>query len=446
MTTDATAEHPVLAAVRDMAKAIDVVRQQLPFLTDAQALGDTVLELVEVTAQLDGLRAQTIGQAAANGVPQCAGVRTMGQFVGSQTNRSPAPSRRDQTLHKWIRDYPTFADAYYTGQITVEHVHILKKLENERSIGLLRGAQGLLVDAAVEVETFEAFKTVCEYWLITVDPDGAEPIDQLEENAVRFRRGSGGRGKIVMDLDAINFAAAKKMIDHRGDHLQATNDVAPGQDRPTASHDRFAGTMSLLTAGFARADGTMPVPLINIVMSEQVAEWALGQLAGDPASDAVPVHPFDVDGRCELIDGTPVHPLLVLATTGLWGVSPAVLRRYVLSAKGRILDYSYNARIHPEHLRTAAHIEHRGRCATKGCDAPHSWLQMDHKVPASKGGPTSLPNTDPMCQPDNLAKGDGPGFGPALPPRQPQRPVKRPPSSRSSSRADDDPDGDQPLP
>lgn len=430
MTSTALVEHPVLGTVRDIAKGVASAREQLPFITDPQVLGEMTLALVEATAMLDGLRAETVGQATANGVPQSFGVRTMGQFVGSQSNNSPAPTRRDAALQKWIRDFPIFADAYYSGQITAEHVTILKRLDAGPCANQLRSAQQLLVDAAIDVETFKAFEIVCEYWKVNVDPDGKEPLDQLEQNAVRFKRGSGGRGKIVMDLDAISYAAAKKMIDHRGDRLQAENPNASPQNRPKASHDRFAGTMSLLVDGFARADGTMPTPLINAVMSTTVAEWAIGQLNGDPATETVPVHPFDIDGRCELIDGTPVHPLLVAAVTGLWRVDAPTMRRYVLDAKDRIIDYSHNTRFHPEHLRTAVHIEHRGNCGLTGCDAPHHWLQMDHTVPHSKGGPTSLRNTKPYCAPDNMAKGDGADFVPERPIRQPGR-----------SKPPDEPDG-----
>lgn len=413
-----TAEAPLVAAVRAIEKAIAAANDHLTFETDPVALGDSVLGLVRSTAALDGLRSQLVTQAAANGVAKLAGVRTMGQFVGSHTNSSPVVTRRDELLGRWVRDYPIFAEAFYSGQISTEHVQVLRRLETRRSIGLLRSAQQLLVDAAVGVKTFKAFERACEYWLVTVDPDGEEPLDQVDSNSVRFQRGSGGRGKMTLDLDAISYAAAKKMINHRADKLR----VAQGAiDAPNAvGHDRFSALMSLMVDGFARADGTLPVPIINVVMSQKVAEWAHNQVMGAPPAAAVPVDADDPDARCELIDGTPVHPLLVAAMCGLWRFRPPVMRRYVMTAKSRIVDYSYNARIHPEHLRTASLIEHRGLCAMPGCDAPHHWLQMDHVDPHSKGGPTSLPNTKPYCAPDNRAKGDRRMFAPSHRPWKPR--------------------------
>jgi len=142
--------------------------------------------------------------------------------------------------------------------------------------------------------------------------------------------------------------------------------------------------MSLLVDGAARPDGTHANPLVNIVMSERVAQWAAAKMRGEDVGDP-PIDAFDLDGRCELIDGTAIHPLLVAATCGFWQWSPSDLRRYVMAADSRIVDYSYNARVAPEHLRTAVLIQDRGQCVVQGCDAPHTWMQIRrHHVPACR--------------------------------------------------------------
>ena len=104
------------------------------------------------------------------------------------------------------------------------------------------------------------------------------------------------------------------------------------------------------------------MPLFTIVMSQTVAEWTLHKLGTPQLSlrnnaNQSPYTPTDVDRRCELINGQPIHPLLVAAVLGLPAFDTPALRRYVMDAKSRILDYSYNARTAPEHLRTASHIE-----------------------------------------------------------------------------------------
>jgi hypothetical protein len=45
--------------------------------------------------------------------------------------------------------------------------------------------------------------------------------------------------------------------------------------------------------------------------------------------------------------------------------------------------------------------------SAKPIKAPFSWLQADHRIPNSHGGPTSTVNGDGVCDPDNLYKADG---------------------------------------
>ncbi|MBV9951702.1 MAG: DUF222 domain-containing protein [Acidimicrobiia bacterium] len=56
-----------------------------------------------------------------------------------------------------------------------------------------------------------------------------------------------------------------------------------------------------------------------------------------------------------------------------------------------------------EEIRDAVMIEHRFRCSTPGCTR---WarLELDHKQPYSKDGPTDHANCDPKCRPCHLKK------------------------------------------
>ncbi len=115
----------------------------------------------------------------------------------------------------------------------------------------------------------------------------------------------------------------------------------------------------------------------------------------------VDIDPYDIDKRCELIDGTPLHPRLAIAVLGV-----ATLQRAVLDAKSRPLDASHASRSFPKWLKHILALRSRGRCETDGCDAPYAWLQADRNLAHSTGGPTSYPNANHYCAPDNLAKGN----------------------------------------
>ncbi len=433
-------EDPFLVSLRDVGKGIAASRDAMTFVTDPAVLGDGLCELIGLATELASLRLQLVTQCEANDVPGSIDVRTIGQYVAARTNSSTRGTNTDSKLVEWLRDYPAFAQALERRDMTIEHLqHLRIKLDNIRTASKLKGDQQFFADVARDT-SFSQFKKACDYWLIIIDPDGKEPIDQLESSGVSVTVGSSGRVKIVIEPDAVTGSAMVTMIEHESKTIRA-QDIANNIER-TSRQRRQAAVYALMERGFRRQDGTHPVPLFNIVMSQRVAEWALNHLNNPNCDcDTVPVHPLDVDGRCELINGQPVHPLLVAAVLGLHRFDTPTLRRYVMTADSRIVDYSYNARTAPEHLRTASHIEHRGECSTHGCDTPHSWLQIDHIDPASNGGATRLRNVEPKCEPDNQAKGATTGHQ-AWKDRPP--PTRHRPRRTNNNDDPDDPDDEKP--
>ena len=138
-------------------------------------------------------------------------------------------------------------------------------------------------------------------------------------------------------------------------------------------------------------------------MSLKVLQNAIAQMAKDPSEQDFTsmLDASDVDGRSELIDGTPIHPKYALIL-----MMQARVRRQVLTAKNETLDASKPTRVFPEWMRHIRLVETRGQCTVPGCDAPHTWLQADHRQPSSKDGLTTLSNLDPMCAADNKFKSD----------------------------------------
>jgi hypothetical protein len=177
----------------------------------------------------------------------------------------------------------------------------------------------------------------------------------------------------------------------------AANNVARRAD-----HRRAEALVTIAVKSARTTNGSPAAPLVHLTMSKSVADDALRRLA-EPSNEPLPVEFDDVDGRCELIDGTPIHPKLALIL-----LATARMRRQVMNSKSRSLDLGTTIRQAPEWMRTAIFVEARGQCRTAGCDAPFSWLEADHREPASKHGPTAVENLDALCAPDNKWKSDGP--------------------------------------
>lgn len=428
----------------DVFKAFDRVEDRLPFVVDHEELGEALLVVSELQTRTNALLARVGSAARVNGTAMHSGQRSVGQYVAARTNRRAVDIDRAVRRARWLRDFPIF-EAAHGATLADDHVDYLKKhcdADFDMHCKLV-GDQQFFIDTAATC-SFEGFVEACDYWKIHIDPDGKEPVDQIEKSRLSIRKGSGGRGLLDGECDAITRLELETAVEHEAEKLRR-EDKANNVER-SDSQRRMAALANLVKRGFARADGSFPVPLGNIVMSQKVAEWALATLAGSEPGDTVPVHPTDVNGRCELIDGTPIHPFLAVVALGLAGpggtIPAANLRRYILDADSRLLDVSVNARSFPEWMRTAALVQSRGRCATHGCDNPHHWLQIDHVQPVAAGGETRPDNADPLCWPDNHAKAATTGHIPWRDKTPPQRRKPRPRGTTNNDSDDSDDDSD----
>ena len=395
-------EQLLVDRLRPIEKAIEDTRDAIAFSVDGDQLGDLLCEAVQLQTRLNALVGEIADNAYGAGVTAGTGQRSIAQYVASRTNTDPAPVRATTKLVEWLRDFPTLAEAYSTGELTESHLKLLRtKIDNPRTHRYLIGDQQLFVDAGRDC-SYRDFCKVAEYWLIRVDVDGEEPKDQEQNTSLQFSRGSGGRLVVRAELDALSGQAIETAIETEARKVR-DDDIAQGTER-TIAQRRAQALLNLVTRGASRSGGSVPSALINIVMSQAVAEWLL---ANDGADEHVPVHWNDTDGRCELIDGTPVHPAHALKIFGT-----ATLRRHILDANSRILDTSYNARTFPEWVKNAVRVQSRGQCETHGCDASYHWLQTDHIEPHSRGGPTRFDNAQTQCSSDNQAKTNATGHTP----------------------------------
>jgi len=391
----------------DITKALDEIENRIAFVVDSGEIGNALLDAVALGHRVDGLTSRLALAAKSNGVLAGAGQRTAGQFVAARTNSSAAKVSQLATAGKWLKDFPVL-EAAFGKELTQQHVSVLRThLDGTYEMrAKLIDDQQFFVDCAATC-SFAGFEEACQYWLVMIDPDGKEPTEQIEKSRFRVGHGQGGRGEITGVCDAVTAQAIRTAVDHEAEKIRRTDKQA-GIER-TEGQRKMAALHALVARGFARDDGTYPAALGNLVMSAKVAEWALDRLNGNNTDDTVPVHPTDIDGRCELIDGTPIHPFLALTALGLIGptgtINKTILRRYVMEADSRLLDVSANARIFPEWMRTAAFVQSRGSCETLGCDAPHSWMQVDHVDPVDNGGETRFDQAQTQCRPDNQARG-----------------------------------------
>jgi hypothetical protein len=253
-----------------------------------------------------------------------------------------------------------------------------------------------LIDAARSCN-WTAFVAACRYWELSFDPDGDEPHEQVANRSFSYRRKPDGTLSGTFHLDPMAGAALSTALDQQAQRL-FRHDTETGSQR-TATQRRADALVGCVTgAGNSRPSAG---PLLHLVMSQRVAEDTLARMTGGANATRLDLDPDDIDRRCELIDGTPIHPRYVMAA-----IATATLRRMVFGANSEILDLGRAVRGFPRHLKAALLVKARGQCQSPACSAPLAWLQADHLLPWHHQGPTAVANGQILCDPHNKLKRD----------------------------------------
>ncbi len=401
----------------ETAKKLSVTELLRRVRNDLQTLAETGLsfrsptELISVLdathglrAQLDSLTCTTSAEVDRWGLAKDYDYNKVDQMVGDRCGADPVKVRADVRVGRWVDDFELLASAWSAGKIFAEHLDLIRRsLDNPRTHQALIRDQHLFIEFAADYDYLD-FQHCCLYWKNANDPDGAEPKDQIAKTSFRPRKQPDGTVKLSGLLDPVTGAAFMTAWEHQDQKLfRATADKQANLEPVATIGKRGADAlMGLVIRGFARQDGSFPKPLIHVVASEAVIEDTIRRL-NDPSAEPLPLAFDDIDKRCELIDGTPLHPTYLLALLGL-----ATFRRQILTAASRTIDVSVDARCFTPWQQHALRVEARGRCQTKGCSAPFQWLEADHQQPHSRGGPTILANGKMLCAPDNKTKRDKP--------------------------------------
>lgn len=363
-----------------------------------------------------------------------------------RTGTNPADVGADLALGTWLAGFPVVSRALAAGHITRRHAQHLRELDNPRTHQHLLEGIDYLVDTATADITWQDFIDICNHWLANADPDGTLPDETTRTRRCSVNKRADGTVGGQFTLDTIAGDAVRNAIE-RGAHRLFCIDADPThpESKQRNHTQRTADALvNLVTRGALRTDRTAGAPLVHVVVGLEILEEAIcrrtaadaGVLPigpdGQPLGDDLDIDPHNPLRRCELIDGTPLHPNQVLALLGV-----ATIRRIVLDTDGEILDIGRASRKFPQYMKDAMLAAQRGRCAEPGCDARPTWLHADHIIPwipnntRQPPGPTATRNLQMLCSSANHAKSNQPNPRPPTPPARTN--TTRPPSPPTSA-------------
>lgn len=376
-------------------------------------LNTWLLAMVRLVSQAQGLQAASMQEAEAAGLSARFGSRVLSTHLAKTTSIPAKTLAYDRGVAVWLRDFPVFQQALVDGVFCRNHVLELRDIDNSKLHGFLQRDQQMMVDAA---ETFDwvGWKGIVAYWHNAANPDGTltDPTDPAYGMTVRTK--ANGDVSVTILMDPVTGEAFLTMHEAEVEKLSCAEREDPNCVPVSLRSKNLMAFMKILIRGWKRADGSEPVPLVNIVMSETVAEDLLARTFGHESPDGespldldpfeLPINWADIEGRCETIRGTPIHPRHALGI-----LLAGKLRRTVMTADSRVVDLGVDVRAFNKAQRNALLVQSRGQCVD-GSQAPFGWLQADHICPHSKGGPTNLANGAMRGRPDNQAKGDQEGW------------------------------------
>ena len=394
----------------------------------AHTLNTVLTRMCDLVSQAQGMQFAAIQEAEAAAMSVAFGNRILTTHLAKTTHQPVRALGSDRAMAIWLNDLPVLHAALTGGIVSRSHVTELKAIDSPKVHSLLVRDQQMLAEAADDF-AWPEWKQIVAYWLNAADPDGelSDPFDPKLGMPVRTR--ANGNVVVTIEMEPITGEAFLTMHDaevkklERNERERLNDD--PNAPVSSATQKNLDALLRLMLRGYRREDGSYPDFLVNIVMSEKVAEDLLARTFGHDrpthgwdvsapraetplASAASGIDPVelpiawdDLDGRCETIRGTPIHPKHALGV-----LLAGRLRRMVMSAESKIVDHGTDIRFFNKVQSNALLVQQRGQCAL-GTQTLFRWLQADHIKPASKLGPTDLANGQMINGADNQAKGNG---------------------------------------
>ena len=410
-------EAPLNEALVDFRAGFDGVAD-IPLSTlGVDELNELLVETYLAKQRSEGLFAMVAQEATNQQLAKRHGEHSLSVHIAGQVHGNSKRIGAELSLTRWLHRFPELQAALVSGEITIAHLNELRVLERKhpKASPHMERAQAFFINAAAKLQYPQWVDSV-GYWFDRIDPDGklTDPKDPKYGTVVAQL--PSGDVIVTMRMDPITGEAYLTAVEHEEQKIfNAEADLDP-DDKLTPKQRTQTAIMRLITRGFQKANGTFPEPMVQLVMSEKVAEDLLARAMGcvDPDTNGpmdfdpfeLPINYDDVDGRCETIRGTPVHPVHALVPLLISKMRRLVIDEYNQAPEEP--DGIPEFRLFSKKQRQALLALARGKCGIAGCHNPYAWLQMDHIHPHIKGGQTVMPNGEPKCQPHNKAKGDRP--------------------------------------
>lgn len=418
-------------AIDRLDAAVDAAAQDLiAQVTDDPAGlddGELVVRLYQLQARMGALVARAAAAFDRSEAWQAEGARSAAAWLAVKTRLPTSEVRSDVAHGRAVSErLPVLGQAWVDGAVAQAHVAVLCRLGGGRATEQLTHDEPMLVEHAASL-SYRDFRQATAYWEQLADPDGCDAAEERRRarRDVSLFESIDGMWLGQMTLDPVSGTVVADELRRLEQQLfeeewaaareRLGRDPRAGDLDRSASQRRADALVEMATRSRATpSDGRRPRPLFTVLV-----DWPT------------------VAGRvCELASGQ------VIAPGGLvrW-LGHAEFERVVFGPDGRI-EVGQTARLFTGAVRRA--IEVRDRiCAHPFCDEPVDRCEVDHIVPYSVGGLTTIDNGRLLCRYHNRLRVRSPASEAVVPSRA--GPPPEDPGASTPARHDQPTSADDPL-
>jgi hypothetical protein len=375
-----------------------------------QALADLARGHELLRRRAEGLLLQSLVDIDRCGLYRANGYTDVAAWGRGELRWEPGEARSRRGLTKLAQEVPEIVDRLLAGRLGVAQAHLLGRLFSAPRVG--RHVPEFIdsfLHFAAEM-SYHHFEHYCRSWRLLMDQDGTLPNRAGRHASLAF---TDTEYRLTIVGPAIDGAAWQAELQHL-ERIEFEHDwqAAKQQYGDAVCHDLLPRTnaqrrydalqrlvvgrpASDLAGDLAGGSSGGVSTVVNIVADLPTWLHQLDRISGIPGV-APQLEPFGpARGRSHTIDGTQVHPRdVVLASLANH------VRCVVTDSTGRAVAMTSKQRLFTGPLADAIRLTST-TCTHPGCLAPVSTSQLDHLVPHSRGGPTSVVNGGPACDTHN---------------------------------------------
>jgi hypothetical protein len=377
----------------------------------------------------EGLLVRRLAEVDARGLHHADGYRCLAAWGRGTQRWSDAEARARRNLAHLVRVCPQVVSRLLRGQLGVAQAHTIGRLFRAPRVGrFVPLFIDDILDAAASFD-FVDFEEYLKRWKLRVDPDGPDPARAHRERQASLRFGEHDFQLVVIgpNVDGVKLKALFEQFEQREFQAdwdacvaESGADARPELLRRTAEQRRYDAWVQMIRhvelpaddtdpsllepepgVGRTPAAATAPSPerpadgavttTVNIVIDLRSFLEGARQLFDLPVQRHLR-SPFGADRPiCNTLDGT-----LLSAHDAVLAALYAGFRLVVTDDSGMPIQMTSRSRLFTGRIRDAV-LMLAARCTHPGCNRPNHQCEIDHLLPWSEGGGTSVHNGGPGC-------------------------------------------------